>query len=110
MNEGEKNVVGKMIDIYCQAKHGKTGVLCKKCYELKTYAMSRLDKCAFGAEKPTCRTCTIHCYKKDMKEEIKTVMKFAGPRMMFFYPKEAFQHFYKEIRRKKVRNALKKTS
>ncbi|MFA7104569.1 MAG: nitrous oxide-stimulated promoter family protein [Dysgonamonadaceae bacterium] len=108
MNEGEKEVVIKMIDIYCQAKHGKRGVLCKDCYEIKAYAMTRLDKCPFGEEKPTCKTCSIHCYKSDMKLKIKEIMRFSGPRMLFVHPKEAIRHMIKEMKREKVKSTPSK--
>jgi hypothetical protein len=28
----------------------------------------------------------VHCYQKDRRAQIKTVMRFAGPRMMWEHP------------------------
>lgn len=71
MNEKEKEVVSKMITIYCRSKHKSGKELCHECEILKTYAMQRLERCPFGEGKPTCGTCTIHCYKKRYEREDK---------------------------------------
>ena len=103
MNEGEKKVVSKMIAIHCRSVHrvdlqlGEE--LCETCKELKGYAMQRLERCPFGEEKPTCGKCPIHCYKKDMRQKIKEVMRYAGPRMLLRHPLDTLRHFYQEYRR-----------
>lgn len=102
MNEKEKAVVSKMIGIYCRFKHENSKVLCESCNELKEYALSRLEKCPYGDDKPTCNSCTVHCYRKDMKIRIKEVMRFSGPRMMLYHPIDTIEHFYKEYRRKRL--------
>lgn len=96
MNEKEKDVVTKMINIYCRSKHKPDKGLCAECETLNNYALLRLERCPFGEEKPTCGTCSIHCYKKDMREKIKMVMRFAGPRMLFIHPFEAIRHMIRE--------------
>ena len=99
MNEGEKKVVSKMIALYCRSKHGSGKELCAECDSLRQYAFQRLEYCRFGEEKPTCATCTVHCYKKSMRMKIKEVMRFAGPRMLLAHPVDAIRHFYQERRR-----------
>ncbi|CEA16069.1 MAG TPA: nitrous oxide-stimulated promoter family protein [Fermentimonas caenicola] len=101
MNEGEKKVVSKMISIYCRSKHNQKNELCIECESLNNYALQRLERCPFGDDKPTCGTCTIHCYKRDMRQRIKEVMRFSGPRMLFAHPIEAIRHFNRERKRKK---------
>jgi hypothetical protein len=54
--------------------------------------MHRIDKCPFQAEKPTCANCPIHCYKKDRREEVREVMRYAGPRMLLRHPVLAVLH------------------
>jgi len=98
MNKTEKKTVGKMIHIYCAAKHGTTRTLCADCAELNRYAQRRLDKCTYGEDKPTCEKCPIHCYKPDMRMRIKEVMRFSGPRMLFHSPVLAIRHLLKNIR------------
>lgn len=96
MNDKEKVVLSKMIRIYCRSKHHCKDVLCRDCQELEQYAYARLECCKFGEEKPTCKKCPIHCYKKDMKEKIQIVMRFSGPRMIFYSPMSAISHFLKK--------------
>ena len=88
----ERQTVTAMIRIYCRGQHGAAGQLCAACAELHAYAMARLDRCPFGAEKPTCANCTVHCYKTDRREEIRAVMRYAGPRMLWRHPLLAVLH------------------
>lgn len=82
-----------MIEIYCRHKEGNKE-LCPKCIELIRYAEERLSMCPFGEKKTTCRQCTIHCYKPDMKSRIREVMKYSGPRMILYNPRAAIKHMF----------------
>ena len=99
MIEAEKRVVGKMIAIYCRGRHGSTGQLCEECGSLLRNAEQRLERCPFGEQKPTCGSCPVHCYKSDMRQQIREVMRFAGPRMLLCHTIDTLRHFYKEHRR-----------
>lgn len=110
MNEGEKKVVRKMIVIYCEANHKPVSGLCEECSALENYAMKRLENCPFGENKPTCESCAIHCYKNDMRQKIKEVMRFAGPRMLFRHPVDAIRHLIKEYRRNRLYAVTEKSS
>ena len=90
--ESEKRTVKLMIEIYCKKKHKTKDGLCPECAELLEYAHKRLSLCKFGDNKSTCGKCKIHCYKKDMREKIKDVMRFSGPRMIIYAPKELIKH------------------
>ena len=109
MNEGEKKVVRKMIAIYCRANHKPASGLCDECTTLNDYAMKRLENCPFGENKPTCETCSVHCYKSDMRLKIQKVMRFTGPRMLFLHPVDTIRHFYKEHKRNRLYAIAKKT-
>ncbi|NLG15733.1 MAG: nitrous oxide-stimulated promoter family protein [Fibrobacter sp.] len=87
----EKAVVKLMIEYYCRKKHRQNS-LCPECNELISYALKRLDSCKFGESKPGCSRCTIHCYKPEMRERIRAVMRFSGPRMIFLMPSEFLRH------------------
>ncbi len=89
--EREKHTVGLMIRLYCKKKEGNKE-LCKECQKLLEYADKRLSHCRFGNEKTTCRKCPVQCYKPEMRERIRQVMRFAGPRMMLYHPIEALRH------------------
>lgn len=100
--EKEKEVVSLMIRLYCNKQHHtKKGELCPECEELETYARMRSDKCPFMENKTFCSNCKVHCYKPDMKEKIRKVMKFSGPRMMLYHPVLAIAHVALTIREKK---------
>jgi len=88
----EKKTIAAMMNIFCKAHHGTKGTLCSECQQLLEYAHARLDACSFGEEKPVCIECTIHCYKPDMRERIRAVMRYAGPRMLLRHPVLAICH------------------
>lgn len=90
--EREKKTIKLMAEIYCKKNHGGKGELCEECRELLEYAEKRLTLCKFGEEKSTCSRCKVHCYKKDMKEKVKKVMKFSGPRLLIYNPIELIRH------------------
>jgi len=94
MNDREKKTVSKMIRIYCCLKHKQKYKLCPDCCELEEYAHSRLECCPFGENKPVCEKCTVHCYKMEYSQKMKEVMRFVGPRMLFYHPYDAFLHFF----------------
>lgn len=87
----EKRIVSKMIAIYCHKKLGAK-VMPEEYKALETYAHKRLDGCKFQEEKPACKRCPIHCYKPDMREKIRTIMRWAGPRMIIYDPIAAIRH------------------
>lgn len=90
----EHKTVEAMIELYCHGNHGGTkGRLCPECRELLDYAAQRLEKCPFQEDKPTCATCPVHCYKPDMREKIRAVMKYAGPRMLYRHPVLSAAHY-----------------
>lgn len=91
--EKQKETVEIMVNLYCHKKHGTSKhELCEDCSELLSYAHKRLSHCKFGENKGTCGKCPVHCYKPVMRDKIKEVMKFAGPRMVYTHPIMAFQH------------------
>ena len=92
----EQQVIRQMIQLYCRKKEGNE-TLCDSCRELLEYATRQLDRCRYGAAKPTCRKCPIHCYRPDMKARIQAVMRWAGPRMLFHHPLAAVKHLLREL-------------
>lgn len=43
-------------------------------------------------KKTTCKKCPVHCYSPDMREKIRAVMRYSGPRMIFLHPFAAIRH------------------
>ena len=104
--EREKETVSRMIAIYCRKKHGgKT--LCPDCAALEAYARQRSDRCPFMETKTFCSNCPVHCYKADMREKIRAVMRFSGPRMLFYHPILALRHVIET--KKEAKRLEKKT-
>lgn len=96
--EKEKRTVSLMIEIYCHKKHG-TKTLCKECKNLLEYAHARIEYCPHMATKSFCSKCKTHCYKKDMRERIREVMRFSGPRMIFYSPLLVLRHGLERFKR-----------
>ena len=96
----EKETVSLMIAIYCRKKHGGR-TLCPDCAALESYARQRSDKCPFMETKTFCSNCKVHCYKPDMREKIREVMRFSGPRMIFHHPVMAIRHVIESKKEKK---------
>ena len=89
----EKRTIAAMVAIYCRDRHAPRGEMpCGDCRELLDYAVCRLDRCPFGARKSTCVDCPIHCYKPALRERVKEVMRYAGPRMLLRHPVLALFH------------------
>lgn len=108
MQDNDLKTVRFMIELYCRGKHKtKRGELCNECNELWEYVQLRRSKCPFGDNKPFCSNCKIHCYKSEMRERIKAVMRYSGPRMMFYNPKIAWAHVFETIRRKREEKKIK---
>ena len=90
-----------MAKLYCQRHHGnqsKTQGLCDDCHALLSYAETRLDRCPYGASKPACRHCPIHCYKAAPKLAVQQMMRYSGPRMLLRHPLLALRHLLRERR------------
>ena len=102
--EREKQLVSQMIALYCRKNHGGR-TLCPDCAALDAYARQRSDQCPFMETKTFCSNCKVHCYKPEMREKIRKVMRFSGPRMIFYHPIVAVRHV---IETKKEKSRLEK--
>jgi len=89
-----------MIAIYCHGKHGSRQKLCAECAELEAYAAERVTRCVHGRNKPICAKCPVHCYKPVMRERIRDVMRYAGPRMLVRHPLLTMRHLLAGLRLK----------
>ena len=90
--EKEQQIIEIMIRLYCRKKlHASS--LTPECEDLLAYARQRLARCRFGEEKPTCKRCPVHCYRKDMRAQIRRVMRCCGPRMLLYHPLITLRHY-----------------
>ena len=86
------------MEIYCRDHHKHDSALCEECQGLLDYAGLRLDRCRFGTEKPTCAKCPVHCYQKNRREQVRVVMRYAGPRMLWEHPLLSLRHWLDGLR------------
>ena len=107
----EQYVVEEMIRLYCRKKHPKEesqeGQMCPDCQRLSDYAKQRSQKCPFMEEKTFCANCKVHCYKPEMREQIRQVMRFSGPRMLIYHPVLAVWHLICSRQEKRTKKETK---
>jgi hypothetical protein len=99
----ETKTIEKMVLIFCRKYHAMQGTLCNECDELLRYASARLEKCPFQEGKTTCAKCPVHCYKPDMRERVRKVMRFSGPRIVYRHPLMALFHMIDGFRKKPIK-------
>lgn len=100
----EKKTIRHMLAIYCAGRHGQREGLCDGCRNLLEYALDRIDRCPYRGGKPACNACPIHCYRSCEREEIRGVMRYAGPRMLFRHPVLALLHLLDGVIAKRGRS------
>jgi hypothetical protein len=96
--ERENETVRAMVEIYCKSNHNNEMNNCPKCKQVYEYASYRILRCPHKEEKPSCAKCEIHCFNKQMKEEIKKVMRFSGPRMLIYHPILSIFHYLDSLK------------
>lgn len=93
--------VSQMVCLYCAGHHSKEmrteiahcgELLCTECAELDSYTHVRTEKCPYMGVKVSCDRCKIHCYKPERLEQVRQVMRYSGPRMLFRHPVAAIRH------------------
>jgi len=99
----EAKTIEKMVFMHCRRLHGTRTSLCSECDELLKYAMGRLQKCPYREGKTTCAKCPVHCYKPEMREKIREVMRSSGPRMLFRHPVMALLHLKDGLRKEPIK-------
>jgi hypothetical protein len=109
--ERESIIVQSMIKMYCRENHNIEGTLCDDCDSLSKYAEKRLLSCMYGEIKPVCKHCPVHCYSPVMREQMRKVMRWAGPRMIFRNPFFAVMHIIDNLTspKQKKKNTAKST-
>lgn len=86
--EREIKTIELMIDIYAKG-HPEEAETCRK---LKDYATKRVESCPYGEVKPVCKDCVTHCYSPVMRDMVKRVMRYSGPRMILHSPRLTIAH------------------
>lgn len=97
----EERTVSQMIALYCAGNHTDAPrasravcgeAVCEQCAKLDAYAAERTRRCRKMDVKTSCDACENHCYKPEMREKIRQVMRYSGPRMLGKHPVAALRH------------------
>lgn len=105
----EADVMSEMIAIYCRGQ-GHTNrtpaadgapALCPDCRRLLDYARDRIIRCPRMDVKSFCSACPVHCYSRDMREQVRAVMRWSGPRMLLHRPIMTLHHIWIDYKARK---------
>jgi len=96
----DTRLLGDFTRIYCRGVHAgaprtalasdgadlgiyghRPPVVCAECAQLLRYAEKRRAYCPKDP-KPFCSYCDTHCYTAEMRERMREVMRYAGPRSL----------------------------
>ena len=85
----EYEIVCEMIDLYHRTNDRFSD---GEISDLRAYIRRELSSCIHGSSKPFCSYCKIHCCEPTMREKIRDIMKFSGPRFIFYRPGMSIKH------------------
>lgn len=88
----EQRTLELMLGLYCAGQHHRQVHDCPDCTALQHYARARLAACRHDP-KPQCQQCPTHCYAAAKREQMKQVMRYAGPRMLLRHPLLTLRHW-----------------
>ena len=83
--EREKRTLSQMIAIHCAGSHDVATrterahcgeAVCPECARLDAYAVARTERCRNMDVKTSCEECGNHCYRPDMREAVRAVMRY----------------------------------
>ena len=57
-------------------------MLCRDCQKLLAHAVVKRTHCDLDP-KPSCKKCPEHCYAPKYRDQIRTVMRYSGKRLLF---------------------------
>lgn len=97
----EERVISQMVALYCAGNHDAASrteraccgePVCPACKAVDAYAVLRTARCRQMHAKTSCEKCPYHCYRPQEREQIRQVMRYAGPRMLTKHPIAAIRH------------------
>jgi hypothetical protein len=120
----DTRLLGDFTGIYCRGVHRaaaraplvsdgvdagvygrKAPVVCDECAGLLRYAEQRRAFCPKDP-KPFCSNCDTHCYKPAMREHMRDVMRYSGPRSMLHgYAVQGIRHLIENRKARKAAGA-----
>ncbi|MEG2851034.1 MAG: nitrous oxide-stimulated promoter family protein [Raoultibacter sp.] len=97
----EKRTISQMVALYCVGHHDRAvrnqkahcgEPVCASCARVDAYVVERTERCRKMEVKTSCAACENHCYRPEMQAEIRSIMRYAGPRMLLRHPIAAIRH------------------
>ena len=89
----EAETISTVLALYCRKKH-RCKTPCIRCRIILDYALLQLCKCPYLDKKPKCSHCEMSCFKKEVRRELKIIMRWAGKRMIFYHPILTLLHYF----------------
>ena len=99
--EQEIGTITRMVRRYCRSVHETGGRFFHTKRPLPEHVKKRRGICPHGDNKPFCSNCPIHCHKPEMRQQMRAVMRYAGPRMLLTHPILVLRHMTETMRRKR---------
>lgn len=94
----------KIIGMYCRAREHEAESLCADCSCLLHFIEDKLSDCPYGPHKFACRKCPKPCYDEAFRLRLREIMRYAGPRMMFWHPYLTVRHILAGMGKKPADN------
>ncbi len=91
----DEKTLSRMHRLYCRKFHGEERTkshLCKSCQALLEYSLERTGHCGRKKQGRLCSYCKVHCFEDTRRVEIKTIMRYAGKRLILTNPVLAMRY------------------
>jgi hypothetical protein len=82
----ELKTIRVMVQMYCRDHHGSPDPQCRALRRADGVRGARLERCVFGDAKPTLHQLHRPLLHPERREEVRVVMRYAGPRMLLRHP------------------------
>ena len=115
----EARTISQMIALYCAGNHSGDArdhvsacgePVCAACKEMDDYANLRTMRCPRMESKASCDGCPHPCYHPAMREQIRALMRYAGPRMLTRHPVAAMRHLLAKAAAKRMESKRTKAT
>jgi hypothetical protein len=80
------------LQAYVNRSGWKVG-LCPECFALVKESVRHTNRCRHLAYKTFCHHCPTPCYALSVREKIRPIMRYSGPRLVMKHPVLGFQYF-----------------
>lgn len=87
-----------LFKIYCAHEHAdkaegiENDSLCPSCRVSLDYSLERTLTCKLKGSGQLCSSCPVHCFEPDQRENIRKIMRFSGPRLIWKSPLLAIRY------------------